>query len=139
LNRLERIVGEPIIRRTIARGIGEGVHSHTDRDTWNAVGANGWVGIVYLNEAVDPRAGLRTWRNVDPSRQLDWMTPKENWILCDTFANVFNRLILHRGDIPHSGASGWGQSLVNGRFYQTFFFRTRVETAATLTTAQLGI
>jgi hypothetical protein len=48
----------------------------------------------------------------------------ENWILCDKRANVFNRLILHRGDIPHRGSAGWGSSLEDGRFYQTLFFRT---------------
>lgn len=104
--------------------IGEGVHSHTDRDNWNAVGEQGWVGLVYLNEDADRQSGLRTWQNVDPARRYDWMTAKENWILCDTLANVFNRLILHRGDIPHSGSAGWGNSLQDGRFYQTFFFRT---------------
>lgn len=104
--------------------IGDGVHSHTDRDGWNAVGENGWAGLIYLDVVAPRQSGLRTWENIDSSHRFDWMTSKENWILCDTFANVFNRLILHRGDIPHSGSAGWGRTVADGRFYQTLFFRT---------------
>jgi hypothetical protein len=66
---------------------------------------------------------LRLWRNHDPARNLDWMTPKENWELVDTLGNVPNRLILHRGNLPHSGSAGWGVSPETGRLYQTFFFK----------------
>jgi hypothetical protein len=104
--------------------LGEGVHSHTDRDSWSAVGIDGWAGLLYLNRTVNVRAGLNTWRNRRPEHQFDWMTPAENWELIDVIGNVYNRLILHRGDLPHSGAAGWGDSLENGRLFQTFFFRT---------------
>lgn len=105
--------------------LGELVHNHTDRDIWNSVGEDGWVGLIYLNADAPPSAGLHAWRNVDPARQYDWMTPKENWIHIDAFGNVFNRLVLHRGCVPHSGAGGWGRRLEEGRLYQTLFFRTR--------------
>jgi hypothetical protein len=109
----------------VGQQLGAGVHSHTDYDSWNPVGRDGWAGIIYLNkEPTDTQAGLRTWVNKDPRREFDWMTPKENWVLRDTFANVYNRLILHRGRIPHSGADGWGSTLADSRFFQTVFFRT---------------
>lgn len=104
---------------------GEGVHSHTDSDTWSAVGVDGWAGIVYLYRDRDLQTGLRTWRNKNASRQHDWMTPPENWQLVDTLGAVYNRLILHRGGIPHSGSPGWGNSVLDGRLFQTFFFRVR--------------
>jgi hypothetical protein len=104
--------------------IGDGVHSHTDRDSWNAVGKNGWAGLIYLDKHAERQTGLRTWDNIDANRQFDWMTPPQNWVLCDTLGNVYNRLILHRGSIPHSGSAGWGNSVDDGRFFQTFFFRT---------------
>jgi len=104
---------------------GEGVHSHTDHDTWSAVGADGWAGLIYLSKGAHLQSGLCTWRNKDPRRQHDWMTAPENWELVDMVGAVFNRLILHRGGIPHSGAPGWGNSLSDGRMFQTFFFRTR--------------
>jgi hypothetical protein len=103
--------------------LGDGVHNHVT-DSWNAVGADGWAGIVYLSPDAPVRGGLHLWRNRDPRRQFDWMTPAANWELVDSFGNVFNRLVLVRGDVPHSGAAGWGRSLDEGRLYQTFFFRT---------------
>jgi hypothetical protein len=102
---------------------GEGVHNHVT-DSWNAVGANGWAGLVYLDPDAPLDGGLKLWRNRDLRRQFDWMTPKENWELIDDLGNVFNRLLLVRGDIPHSGAAGWGDGLRNGRLFQTFFFTT---------------
>jgi hypothetical protein len=103
--------------------LGAGVHNHVT-DSWNSVGPEGWAGIVYLSPAAPLEGGLHLWRNADPERQYDWMTPAKNWQRVDSFGNVFNRLTLVRGDIPHSGATGWGDRLENGRMYQTFFFRT---------------
>jgi hypothetical protein len=117
---------------------GEGVHNHVT-DVWNHVGEDGWAGILYLNRETNAQAGLRTWRNVDVKRNFDWMTPKENWAPIDTFASVFNRLILHRGGIPHSGAAGWGTQLRDARFFQTFFFKTlRVASAPGVRIADLA-
>lgn len=119
---------------------GDGVHNHTDKDIWNCVDEDGWVGLIYLNEDAPPSSGLYTWNNIDPAHQYDWTTPKENWILIDMFGNVFNRLILHRGRVPHSGAGGWGSSLQEGRLYQTFFFRTLgVRRVRPLAVSELGL
>jgi hypothetical protein len=103
--------------------LGDGVHNHVT-DTWNGVGEDGWAGIIYLNDDAPLEGGLKLWRNRDPVRRFDWMTPAENWQLIDDIGNVANRLILARGDLPHSGSGGWGDSLQTGRLYQTFFFRT---------------
>jgi hypothetical protein len=103
--------------------LGDGVHNHVT-DTWNSVGPDGWAGILYLSPSAPVEGGLHLWRNIDSSRQFDWMTPSHNWELVDTFGNLFNRLTLVRGDIPHSGSRGWGDHIEEGRMYQTFFFRT---------------
>ncbi len=103
--------------------LGQGIHNHVT-DQWNACGAQGWAGIIYLSPNAPLEGGLHLWRNVDPSHRFDWMTPAENWERLDSFANLYNRLILVRGDIPHSGAGGWGETVESGRLYQTFFFRT---------------
>ena len=75
----------------------------------------------------DPAApldgGVSLWRNFDPAHGHDWMTAREYWQLVDRFGNVFNRLLLMRGDLPHSGAAGWGDGVANGRLFQTFFFK----------------
>jgi hypothetical protein len=104
--------------------IGQGVHNHlTDR--WNGVGENGWAGLIYLSRNAPLSGGLRLWRNRDPRKNFDWMTPAENWELVDALGNVFNRLILCRGNLPHSGANGWGREIESGRLYQTFFFKVK--------------
>lgn len=103
--------------------LGNGVHNHVT-DHWNGVGRQGWAGIVYLSPDAPLNGGLHLWRNVDKNNTFDWMTPAHNWELIDSFGNVYNRLVLVRGDIPHSGARGWGQRIEEGRLYQTFFFRT---------------
>jgi LPS sulfotransferase NodH len=101
---------------------GEGVHNHVI-DSWNGVDLDGWAGIVYLAPNAPLNGGLRLWRNLDVTRQLDWMTGRRNWELVDSYGNVPNRLILTRGNIPHSGSRGWGDSFESGRIYQTFFFK----------------
>jgi hypothetical protein len=103
--------------------LGDGVHNHVT-DSWNSVGPQGWAGLIYLNPVAPLDGGLHLWRNTELARNHDWMTPAQNWERLDSFANLFNRLVLVRGDIPHSGAGGWGNSLETGRMYQTFFFRT---------------
>jgi hypothetical protein len=103
--------------------LGDGVHNHVT-DSWNPVGPDGWAGIIYLDPKAPLEGGLHLWRNGDPANNYDWMTPAKNWQMLDSFGNLFNRLILVRGDVPHSGAGGWGERLENGRMYQTFFFRT---------------
>jgi hypothetical protein len=104
--------------------LGEGVHNHVT-DAWNSVGANGWTGLIYLEPQAPLEGGLKLWRNKDARHNFDWMTPRENWDLVDDLGNVFNRLILVRGDLPHSGAAGWGDRLENSRLFQTFFFRVK--------------
>jgi hypothetical protein len=48
-------------------------------DSWNAVGDEGWAGLIYLHPGAPISGGLKLWRNKNESRNLDWMTPKENW------------------------------------------------------------
>lgn len=46
------------------------------------------------------------------------------WELVDSVANVYNRLILYRGDHFHMSMDYFGQDLYDGRLFQTFFFNT---------------
>lgn len=98
------------------------VHDH-DQDLWNSIGQKGWTGIVYLNPDAPLGAGLTTYRSADGGAYKH-SAPKEYWDVIDNFANVYNRLLLIRGTVPHVGGSGWGDSLRNGRLYQTFFFKS---------------
>jgi hypothetical protein len=114
--------------------VGDGVHNHVT-DQWNGVGPDGWAGIIYLSPDAPLYGGLHLWRSTRPEAQYDWMTSAENWEEIDSLGNVFNRLILVRGDMPHSGAGGWGTRLEEGRLYQTFFFKTAAKAQASVSIA----
>lgn len=116
--------------------LGEGVHNHVT-DVWNSVGEDGWVGLIYLNPEAPIDSGLFLWENLNKEKNYDWMTPKENWKLIDSLGAVFNRLILCRGQKPHSGADGFSESDENGRLYQTFFFTTKNESKETFQSVQI--
>jgi hypothetical protein len=105
-----------------AQALGEGVHNHVT-DGWNGVGHDGWTGLIYLTPLAPVDGGVRLWRNRTPERQFVWMPPAEEWEQIDALGNVFNRLVLVRGNVPHSGHAGWGATPADGRLFQTFFFR----------------
>lgn len=46
------------------------------------------------------------------------------WELVDRIGNVYNRLIMYRGDHFHMSLDYFGQDLHDGRLFQTFFFDT---------------
>ena len=46
------------------------------------------------------------------------------WELVDRIANVYNRLVLYRGDHFHISLDYFGQDINDGRLFQTFFFDT---------------
>lgn len=46
------------------------------------------------------------------------------WELMDRIGNVYNRLIMYRGDHFHMSLDYFGQDLHDGRLFQTFFFDT---------------
>lgn len=102
---------------------GTGVHNHM-QDTWNAVGADGWTGLIYFNKSAPPGSGLRLWRNKH-GNDLEWMSTADRWELIDEFSHVYNRLILVRGRTPHSGGSGFGSGMEDGRLFQSLFFKTK--------------
>ena len=106
-----------------AEAPGEGVHNHTELDPWNSVGAMGWVGVVFLTKDAPFDAGISIWRNRHGDRNAR-LTPKEDWELLDLIGNVYNRLVLHRGYIPHSCSAGWGRTVNDGFIFQSFFFST---------------
>ena len=47
-----------------------------------------------------------------------------SWQLVDKIGNVFNRLVLYRGDLFHKPLKSFGNDLQSGRLVQVFFFDT---------------
>ncbi len=48
------------------------------------------------------------------------------WELVDRLANVYNRLVIYRGDHFQMSLDYFGQDLYDGRLFQTFFFDTEL-------------
>jgi hypothetical protein len=46
------------------------------------------------------------------------------WELVDRIGNVYNRLVLYRGDHFHISMDYFGRDINDGRLFQTFFFDT---------------
>jgi len=112
---------------------------HTDQYT-------NWAGVLFLtpNPPINTGTGLfrhkssglyrapkdEFGRSVGFDHQLvkhlenDYMD-KTKWEMIDMIGNVFNRLVLYRGDIFHNSLEYFGDSPENGRLFQTFFFCTQ--------------
>jgi hypothetical protein len=125
------------IKPKIGQTLGNGVHNHVT-DVWNSVGADGWVGLVYLNPKAPNESGLFCWENINKNNNYEWMSPAENWKLIDSYGAVFNRLILCRGEKPHSGADGFSNEDGTGRLYQTFFFVTKKESRKSFSSVKIN-
>lgn len=103
--------------------LGSGVNSHAAPTAHSRVGEDGWAGLIYLNKDAPCDSGLKTFKN-KYGNEYEYMTAPDRWQLIDDLANVFNRLILIRGRTPHTGGSGFGSSMEDGRMFQTLFFKT---------------
>ena len=106
----------------------------TSKDrTWiHADTFNTWAGVCYLTPDPPLSAGTALYRrkqtkeyektNSDISDYDGYDYTK--WEMTDYISNKYNRLILYRGNLYHASVDYFGDSLENGRLFQTFFFNT---------------
>ena len=113
-----------------------------DRSWIHADQTTKWAGVCYLTPNAPLSAGTGLFRHKDTGLT---MAPKNKdgsyndellskiyneaqdmtkWELVDNLANVYNRLVLYRGDHFHMSMDYFGQDLYDGRLFQTFFFNT---------------
>jgi hypothetical protein len=100
-----------------------------------------WAGVVYLTPDAPVTSGTGLFRSkVNGLRnwKIGEHTEEENnnaehninsvdytkWELVDRIGNIYNRLILYRGDLLHVSLDYFGNNAENGRLFQTFFFNT---------------
>jgi hypothetical protein len=113
-----------------------------DRSWIHADQTTTWAGVCYLTPDAPLSAGTGLFKHkptglVMAPRNPDGSYNKElleqvnqdsqdmtKWELVDRLANVYNRLILYRGDYFHMSLDYFGQDLNDGRLFQTFFFNT---------------
>ena len=118
----------------------------TDRSWIHADSTTDWAGVCYLTPEAPlssgtglfkhKATGLRNWiykeqaadgdpRGVKnaPHRGAD-SVDYTKWDMVDRIGNMYNRLIIYRGDLFHVSLDYFGKDLQTGRLFQTFFFST---------------
>ena len=100
-----------------------------DRTWIHADHYNMWAGVCYLTPDAPHTSGTGIYRykhnNAMYRSNIDYDGyDYTKWDLFDKIGNKYNRLILYRGDLFHASIDYFGDNLMNGRLFQTFFFNT---------------
>jgi hypothetical protein len=101
-----------------------------------------WAGVCYLTPDAPLSSGtglyrlkengLRNWKNYEHTEEENanalhnrYSQDYTKWDLVDRIGNVYNRLILYRGDLFHVSMDYFGSSKYDGRLFQLFFFNAQ--------------
>jgi hypothetical protein len=113
---------------------GTGSFQHTtalDRSWMHVDNYNTWAGVCYLTPNAPLSGGTGLFKHkerntmYDMRKSLDGETQDmTKWEMVDRIGNVYNRLVLYRGDIYHTSLDYFGNNLENGRLFQVFFLNT---------------
>ena len=110
-------------------------------DTWIHHDPTNWAAVLYLTPDAPLESGTAIYRNkeskismydrnnpsTDYNDNTDEITNLDKWEPIVQVSNIFNRLVIYRGEYYHrSMLPGFGDSVYNGRLFQTFFFNTEV-------------
>ena len=93
---------------------------------------NMWAGVCYLTPDAPLSGGTAIYRYKE-TKEIEYTNTDygfdgydmTKWELVDKIGNIFNRLILYRGNLFHSSIDYFGSTPDNGRLFQTFFFNTK--------------
>ena len=113
----------------------------SDRSWIHSDYTTNWAGVLYLTPDAPVSAGtglfklkengLRSWKNSDHTDEENrnalhnkYSQDYTKWEMVDKIGNVYNRLVLYRGDLFHVSLDYFGDSKENGRLFQLFFFNT---------------
>jgi hypothetical protein len=113
-----------------------------DRSWIHADQTTKWVGVCYLTPNAPLSSGTGLFKHIPTGLTMAPKNPDgtyniellnqinkdsqdmTKWELVDRIANVYNRLVLYRGDHFHISLDYFGQDINDGRLFQTFFFDT---------------
>jgi hypothetical protein len=114
-----------------------------DRSWIHSDATTSWAGVVYLTPDAPLSAGtgifrhketgLKNWVYSDHTEEETNNAPQSlhamdytKWEMVDRIGNVYNRLIIYRGDLFHVSLDYFGKDINDGRLFQTFFFNTEI-------------
>lgn len=117
--------------------------TQNDRTWIHADGWNTWAGVCYLTPNAPASGGTGIFRHKETGlsttpRLEDGSRNEElldkiyedardytKWDQTAMVGNVYNRLVLYKGDLFHASLDYFGKNLHDGRLFQTFFFNTK--------------
>jgi hypothetical protein len=115
-----------------------------DKSWIHADHTSNWAGVVYLTPNAPPSGGTGFFKHKETGLSSTPYTEEgiydENtmneiykdsqdmtkWEMTDQVSNVYNRLILYRGDMFHQSLEYFGDNIYDSRLFQTFFFNTEL-------------
>lgn len=104
-----------------------------DRTWIHADTYNTWAGVCYLTPDAPLSSGTGLFRHKETNRRSVSASEDQSmfqsydytkWDMVDKIGNIYNRLILYRGDFFHASLDYFGSNLENGRLFQVFFIST---------------
>ena len=100
-----------------------------DRTWIHADHFNMWAAVCYLTPDAPSISGTALYKHKQSGEFRRITNDHEGydytkWEEFDRIGNKYNRLIIYRGDLFHASLEYFGDSLTNGRLFQTFFFNT---------------
>jgi hypothetical protein len=99
-----------------------------------------WAGVCYLTPDAPISGGTGLFRykkskkcSFKPKNDIENKSAEHfndymditKWELVDRIGNLYNRLIIYRGDLFHTSLDYFGKDATDGRLFQTFFFNTK--------------
>ena len=110
------------------------VHSDNVNNSYLHDSPNYWGGVLYLNPDAPLEGGTSFYRskvnksiynhNYDHLASDVYSQDMTKWDIATEVKNIYNRLILFRGDQWHSSSTYFGHDHETGRLTQVFFFMT---------------
>ena len=125
-----------------------GAFQYTTKDdkSWiHSDQTNEWAGVCYLTPDAPANSGTGIFRhkktgmikcprykngkiNMNKMKKVIYPDTKDysKWDMTAMVGNVYNRLVLYRGDLFHRSLDYFGKDKNDGRLFQTFFFDTEI-------------
>lgn len=100
-----------------------------DRTWIHADSFNTWAGVCYLTPNAPLSGGTSLYQHRATGNRekidIDYESyDYTKWDEVDRIGNIYNRIILYRGNLFHASVDYFGSTFEDGRLFQTFFFDT---------------